>query len=145
MAYIDLTKITDAHAKRVIAKDADITADALANAEMDTRMEARAQGVISADIPVEDGTGYIVSEALYVYCKWRFLFYIFSSVAGSNEVDDIYQIKLQQAEHQSRLTQEKLSYYIITEEEVTSKEKRNTGIPIIGSFDGDDDGLGWAQ
>lgn len=133
MAYIDLTKITDAHAKRIITKDADITADALANAEMDVRMVARSEGVLSADIPVEDVTGYLKSEALYVYCKWRFLFYLFSAVSGSADLEDIYRIKTEQAEHQSRLTQDRVNYYIITEDEVTTPEKRNVGIPIISS------------
>jgi len=130
MAYIDLTKITDAHAKRIIAKDSTLSDNALENAEVDTRMVARDNGVISTDIPV-DGSGYITSEGLYVYCKWRYLFYLFSSVAGSYSTDDVYRVKLEQAEYQSKLADDKLSYYIITEEEVVDPVQRNTGFDIL--------------
>ena len=129
MAYIDLTKITDVHAKRLVEKNSSLAGLALENAEVETRMVARSQGVLSEDIPMT-GSNFIQSEALYVYCQWRFLFHLFTGVAGSFDNEDIYRIKLEQAQYQSTLAEDRLNYFIITEKEVTNKAKRSTGIRI---------------
>jgi len=77
-----------------------------------------------------DPDEYLQSEMLYIFCKWSFLFHLFSSVAGSYEQDDIYGQKLLQAEQKMQLTKDRLSKSIIIEEEVTVRAERNAGIPI---------------
>ena len=131
MAYIDLTKLSDIHAQNIISEDPAKADLALKKAEVDTRVTARENEVKSEDIPVTDPDGYIVSEMLYMYCEWRFLYHIFRSVGGSFEIDDIYGQKMLEAKHEAQLTKDNLTKSIITEEEVTEPKKRNQGIAIL--------------
>jgi len=130
MAYIDLTTISDRHAERLIDKDSGLAQLALSNAQDDSIMASRAFGVKQEDIAL-DSNGYLQSKMLYVYCKWRFLYYLFDSVAGSYELDDIYGQKALKAERQAKFARDDLSYEIITELEVTEPTVRNVGIPIL--------------
>ncbi len=131
MAYIDLTKITDIHAKDIITNDSALANLALNTAELETRVTARELGVKSEDIPLYETTEHLVSEALYMYCQYRFLFNLFSGVTGTFEINDEYKEKLIRAEHQGVLTKNILSYEIITETEVVDPAQRNKGIPIL--------------
>ena len=130
MAYIDLSKVTDRHAKIAIDKSPDLVALALDDAEVMTRVVAREFEVHSADIPL-DGSGYIQSEMLYIYCKWAFQYSLFQSLAGSFAEDDIYGVKLLLAERKMQETKNSLSKCIITETEVVEPQNRNVGIPIL--------------
>ena len=130
MAYIDLTKITDIHAQNIIAGDPDLAALALENAEVDTRVAARDEQVKAADIPF-DGSGYLQSEMLYLYCKYSFLTHLFMSVNGSYEADDIYAVKVNRYSHEMQLLKDRLNYSVITEEEVTEPSKRGSDIEIL--------------
>jgi len=129
MAYIDLTAITDVDATDIIDNDPALAAKALANAERNTRKVAQQKGVISSDIPL-DGSNYLQSESLYEYCELRFLYHLFSGVTGVVDREDEYSIKAEKADHKSAIEADELTYYIITEEEVTQKEKRSTGFVI---------------
>jgi hypothetical protein len=130
MAYIDLTKITSIYAQNIITEDSALAGLALEEAEVLTRIVARELEVKTEDIPL-DGSGYLQSEMLYIYCKWAFIFSLFDGVNGSYELDDIYTREKLFAEHKMQTTRDSLSYSIITEEEVVAPEKRNSGIPIL--------------
>jgi len=130
MAYIDITKITDINARRIVAEDSSVSDDALLSAELDTRVIARSCEVVSADIPLTVD-GFLQSEMLYLYTVERFLYHLFSATNGSYKVDDIYFVKMQRADKRSFDIGSMLSYSIITELEVTAKDERSTGIPIL--------------
>lgn len=130
MAYIDLTKITSIYAQNIITEDSALAGLALEEAEVLTRIVARELEVKTEDIPL-DGSGYLQSEMLYIYCKWAFIFSLFDGVNGSYELDDIYTREKLFAEHKMQTTRDSLSYSIITEEEVVAPEKRSSGIPIL--------------
>ena len=137
MAYIDLTRITDRHAKKLIERDADVTADALWNAEKDTKAQARFCGVRSEDIPLADGTGdleagNLISEPLYNFCECRFLFHLFRGVSGSVDVEDVYFIKASQAKDDAEEAKSTVTYStIVTEDnEVTDSDNRTRNVPI---------------
>jgi hypothetical protein len=131
MVYIDLTKVTARYAQDLIARDPDYAQLCLDNAEVDTRVEAREKEVKAEDIPLTDPDGFIQSEMLYIFCKWRFLYHLFGGVTGSFELDDIYAKESIDAQIQSQKTSDTLSKSIITEEEVVNPVKRNKGIPIL--------------
>ena len=130
MAYIDLTKVTDRHAQDIITEDSSLADLALDNAEVDTRVMCRGKEVKAEDIPL-DTNNYLQSEMVYNYCKYRFLYHLFLSVAGTFELDDIYSRKSMDYQHQSQLLKDRISKDIITEEEVTQPANRNTEIPIL--------------
>ena len=130
MAYIDLTKITSIYAQNIITEDSALAGLALEEAEVLTRIVARELEVKTEDIPL-DGSGYLQSEMLYIYCKWAFIFSLFDGVNGSYELDDIYTREKLFAVHKMQTTRDSLSYSIITEEEVVAPEKRSSGIPIL--------------
>jgi hypothetical protein len=131
MAYIDLTKITYRYAQDLIARDPDYAQLCLDNAEVDTRVEARDKEVKAVDIPLTDPDEFIQSEMLYMFCKWRFLYHLFSGVTGSFELEDVYKQESMVADMQSQKTSDSLSKCIITEEEVVNPVKRNKGIEIL--------------
>ena len=137
MAYIDTSRIVDRHAKDIIARDADITTDALWNAEKDAKAQARFCGIQSSNIPLADGTGdltagNIQSEPLYAYCEYRFLYHLFSGAAGVVGTEDIYAIKAEAAEKNAHEAKSMVTYStIITEDnEVTDSSYRTRNIPI---------------
>ena len=137
MAYIDLTRITDRHAKDIIERDSDITQDALWNAEKDTKAQARFCGVNSADIPLADGTGdleagNIISEPLYNFCENRFLYRLFKGARGVIGLEDVYEQKMIDAKDDAREDKENITYStIITEDnEVTDSDYRSRNIVI---------------
>ena len=137
MAYIDTSRLTDRHAKDIIERDADITADALWNAEKDTKAQARFCGVNSADIPLADGTGdlaagNVISEPLYSYCEYRFMYHLFSGASGIVGLEDIYTFKAQQAHDNSENMKSMITYStIITEDnEVTDSDSRTRNVVI---------------
>jgi len=91
---------------------------------------AQQKGVISTDIPLDDTTDNIVSESLYEFCELRFLYHLFIGVTGAYELEDVYKYKAEKADVKSEAEAVELSYYIITEKEVTQPQKRGGGIPI---------------
>ena len=95
MAYIDLTKIANAKIQKLIERDPDRAALALEEAEDETRSVARFCGVVSTQIPLEDGTGdraagSLTSDILYVYCKYMFYHFLFGAVAKAVSAEDSY-------------------------------------------------------
>ena len=137
MAYIDTTRITDRHAKKLIDKDSDLVTDALWNAEKDAKAQARFCGVNSADIPLADGTGdltagNLISEPLYSFCEYRFLYHLFSGVAGVVDSEDIYMIKMQMAEKNAMEIKENITYStIVTDDnEVVDSDDRSRNVVI---------------
>ena len=137
MAYIDTSRITDRHAKKLIDKDSDLVTDALWNAEKDTKAQARFCGVQSSDIPLADGTGdlvagNIISEPLYSFCEYRFLYHLFSGVSGAVGNEDIYMIKTEKAYDNAEQMKSMITYStIITEDnEVTDSDCRTRNVVI---------------
>ena len=137
MAYIDLTRITDRHAKDIIERGSDITQDALWNAEKDTKAQARFCGVQSTDIPLADGTGdleagNVISEPLYSYCEYRFLYHLFSGATGVIGLEDVYEYKTERAENNAQAMKDSITYStIVTEDnEVTDSDNRTRNVVI---------------
>lgn len=137
MAYIDLTRITDRHAKDIIERDSDITQDALYAAEKDTKSQARFCGVQSTDIPLADGSGdlaagNIISEPLYNFCEYRFLYRLFSGARGIVGLEDVYTDKAESYKADSQEIKENITYStIVTEDnEVIDSDSRTRSVPI---------------
>ena len=137
MAYIDTSRITDRHAKKLIEEDSDLVTDALWNAEKDAKSQARFCGVQSTDIPLADGTGdlasgNIISEPLYAFCEYRFLYHLFAGVAGAVSNEDIYMIKMELADKNANEMKDNITYStIVTEDnEVTDADNRSRNIVI---------------
>jgi hypothetical protein len=138
MAYIDLTRITDRHAKDIIDRDSDITDDALWNAEKDTKALARWHQVKSGDIPLEDGSGdlpegALTSEPLYNYCEKSFLFHLFEGASGVVGLEDVYSDKADKAERAISRAQGMVKRETIMslDNEVVDRKGRHSGIDIL--------------
>ncbi len=131
MAYIDLDKIVDRDAKDLITRDPDVTADALAVAEMETQLQANFCGVLVAKIPVHETTGCLTSPALYSYCKNNFLYELFLGVAGSIGEDDIYTQKVAIYDRKSKDDKNRITYQTIMNVEVTNTSSTVRNIPIV--------------
>lgn len=137
MAYIDIADITNAMARKVIEKDPDLAGRALAEAEDETRAACRFAQVRSEEIPLSDGTvrpaGNLVSDILYVYCKYMFYFFLFEAVKGTVELEDSYS---QKAADYWELAQKKSRQItratILSEDnEVTDRKSRVKAIPVL--------------
>jgi len=131
MAYIDVTKIQDIFAKKIIDKDPAKSTEALEMATLKTNDLCNRRQVYIADIPLDETTQNIVSPTLYLYCYHYYLHYLYKSVQGAVSEEDIYTRESMKEEQRALAIEPEISKSVIMQKEVIDNAKRGGGIPIL--------------